>query len=237
MFCCFSSITSSPLAGIRTFGQWQLWRLFTQVLIDPSPRTMLCSMVGLFFFGPSIEAKMGRTKFLLYYLLSGILSAPLASIVTPALLGVPGVTWGAFGPLMALVIAAGLLMPTQAVMFMFVIPMTMRNLMFLSILVDAAFAVSGALIAVNALCAAVVAFLLLRTNLLSTMTDRVERWNAPSIPSSIRLPNVAAVFTPKPVSEDELDRLLEKVHQHGIGSLTNSEKAALKRASKQRRQQ
>jgi hypothetical protein len=52
----------------------------------------------------------------------------------------------------------------------------------------------------------------------------------------IKLPNIGAAFTPKPVSEDELDRLLAKVHEHGIGSLSNTEKAILKRASKQKRQ-
>jgi hypothetical protein len=124
-------------------------------------------------------------------------------------------------------------------MFMFIIPMTMRNLAIFSVLVDAAFMVSGFGPAVGFLGSALTGFLLIRTNALSAIFDRfggARAWNAPSIPPSIKLPNVAAVFTPKPVSEDELDRLLEKVHQHGIGSLTNSEKAALKRASKQRRQ-
>lgn len=221
------------------FSQFQIWRLVTHLFIEPDPQALLFGMVTLYFFGPMIEETLGKAKFLAYYVACGVGGAIVAALLTPMLFRGEGFLVGAFCPVMGLIVAAGIYHARRTVMFMFIIPMTMRNLAIFSVLVDTAFMVSGFQPAVGFLGSALTGFLLIRTNALSAIFDQVggrRGWGGPSIPPSIKLPNVAGVFTPKPVSEDELDRLLEKVHQHGIGSLTNSEKAALKRASKQRRQ-
>jgi membrane associated rhomboid family serine protease len=221
------------------FSQLQVWRLVTHLFIEPDPQALLFGMVTLFFFGPMIENTLGKSKFLAYYIACGVGGAIVSALLTPMLLRAEGFQVGAFCPIMGLIVAAGIYHARRTVMFMFVIPMTMQNLAIFSVVVDLAFMVSGFRPAVGLLGSALTGFLLIRTNALSAIFDRfggARAWRGPSVPSTIKLPNVAGVFTPKPVSEDELDRLLEKVHQHGIGSLTNAEKASLKRASKQRRQ-
>ncbi len=221
------------------FSQLQVWRLVTHLFIEPDPQALLFGMVTLFFFGPMIENTLGKAKFLAYYVACGVGGAIVSALLTPMLLRAEGFQVGAFCPIMGLIVAAGIFHARRTVMFMFVIPMTMQNLAIFSVVVDLAFMVSGFRPAVGLLGSALTGFLLIRTNALSAIFDRfggARAWRGPSVPSTIKLPNVAGVFTPKPVSEDELDRLLEKVHQHGIGSLTNAEKASLKRASKQRRQ-
>jgi membrane associated rhomboid family serine protease len=219
------------------FQSLQIWRLFTHMFIESDPQSLLFSMVTLYFFGPMIENTLGRGKFLAYYVLCGVGGALLASLLAPVLLrGGNFVLLGAFGPIMGLIIAAGIYHAGRTVMFMFIIPMTMRNLALLSLLVALAYMVSGVPQALASLGAAVTGYGLIQTNVLSQLMDGIRPRRGWTGPPSIKLPNLAVPFAPKPVSNDELDRLLEKVHEHGIGSLTNSEKAALKRASKQRRQ-
>ncbi|MBY0585754.1 rhomboid family intramembrane serine protease [bacterium] len=219
------------------FQSGQVWRLLTHLFVEINPQVLLFSMVTLFFFGPMIENSMGRVKFLAYYILCGVGGALLASLVAPVLLPRTSlILWGTIGPIMGLIIAAGIYHASRTVMFMFVIPMTMRNLAILSLVVDLAYVLAGSPQALAALGAAAIGYLLIQTNALSMLMDRFAPSPGWSGPPSIKLPKITAAFTPKPVSNDELDRLLEKVHEHGIGSLTHAEKSILKRASKQRRQ-
>lgn len=224
--------------------QFQIWRLLTHLFVNPDPQSLLFSMLMLFFFGPPIESALGRPKFLLFYLLCGVGAALLGSLICPALYGREPLIAGAWGSLMGLIIAAGVLTPQQTVIFMFVLPMTMQTLAILSVVIGLAFAVSGVPQSACSLGGAAIGYLLIKNRQWLGIVERIPGMRGRSMGRSVGGPaarmtvpfkSIVKAFEPKPVSEDELDRLLDKVHEQGIDSLTASEKATLKRASKQRR--
>lgn len=222
------------------FQYGQIWRVFTYQFIDPSPQSLFFSMVTLFFFGPSIETILGRYKFLVFYFLCGVGTSLVGTVFSLVLYGNLPMLTGAWGSIMGLIVAAGVLIPNQSVIFMFVIPMTMKMLAILSVGIDALFAVSGMAVAACYLGGALTGFVLIKTRVALDWVDRLPiggrgRSRVGSFPATVPFSKIGSAFAPKPVSEEELDRLLDKVHAQGIESLTTREKSTLKRAAKQRR--
>ena len=216
---------------------FQIWRPFTYMFIDPVPTSLLFTMLGLYFFGPMIESSFGRPRFLAFYVICGLATVLFGSVVSPLILGQsPDVLTGAFGCIMGLVVAVGVLAPNQTVLFMFVLPMTMRMLAIISVVINLAYVVTGSTFAVCNLGGALAGYLIATNPRILSFVDRI-----PGLPkmgkgrATLPFKSITKAFETKPVSEDELDRLLDKVHASGIESLTSSEKATLKRASKQRR--
>jgi len=71
------------------------WTLLTYQFLHGSFFHLLFNMIGLFFFGPRLEARIGSGHFLRLYLLSGIGGAVL-SVLTPhaAIVGASGAVFG-----------------------------------------------------------------------------------------------------------------------------------------------
>lgn len=227
--------------SVQVFQGGQVWRILSSLLIEVSPNFLLFSMIGLFFFGPMIENMLGRPKFLLYFVLCHIGGVLIGTVLSGALLHSPTFFAGSGAGVMGLVVAAGVLVPHQTAVFMFVLPMTMYWLAIVSVGIDAAFAISGSFFAMCYIAAAFTGFVLLKTRVALNWIDRVpmlsrgQRNRVGSFPATVPFSKIGSAFAPKPVSEEELDRLLDKVHEHGIESLTTREKSTLKRAAKQRR--
>jgi len=226
--------------SFSVFQGGQVWRILTSLFIEIRPNFLLFSMIGLFFFGPMIENMLGRPRFLLYFVLCHIGGVLLGTVLSGALLQSSTIFAGSGAGVMGLVIAAGVLAPQQTAVFMFVLPMTMYWLAIASVGIDAAFAISGNVFAMCYIAAAFTGFVLLKTRVALDWIDRVpmlsrRRGRAGSFPATVPFSKIGSAFSPKPVSEEELDRLLDKVHEHGIESLTTREKSTLKRAAKQRR--
>ena len=227
---------------VIAFQYGQIWRLLTFQFIESDPQSLLFGMLMLFFTGPVIENMLGRTKFLVYYFLCGIGTALIGSVFYLVLHGGwPSVLVGPWGSITGLVIAAGVLVPQQQVIFMFVIPTTQKWVAVIWCGILAALAVSSWPIAICQLGGALTGYVLLKSRVGLSWVDRLPlptgggRGRRGSFPATVPFSKIGAAFSPKPVSEEELDRLLDKVHAHGIESLTTREKSTLKRASKQRR--
>lgn len=71
------------------------WSVLTYQFLHAGFWHLLMNMVGLFFFGPRLEARIGSRHFLLLYLLSGVGGAVL-SILTPGafIVGASGAVFG-----------------------------------------------------------------------------------------------------------------------------------------------
>lgn len=111
----------------------KIWQTFTYMFMH-SPRTLnhiLFNMLGLFFFGPILEKRMGSKEFLLYYLLSGFLTGVLLYFFSSA------PTLGASGALFAVLLAYACYFPDTQVLLMFFIPVkaTIAVLIFTAITV------------------------------------------------------------------------------------------------------
>jgi membrane associated rhomboid family serine protease len=71
------------------------WTLVTYQFLHAGVMHLLFNMLGLYFFGPRLEARIGSRQFLLLYLVSGAVGA-LLSIFTPAarIVGASGAVFG-----------------------------------------------------------------------------------------------------------------------------------------------
>lgn len=71
------------------------WTVFTYMFLHAGMWHLIFNMIGLYFFGPRLEARLGGRHFLGLYLVSGLVGA-LASIITPyvAIVGASGAVFG-----------------------------------------------------------------------------------------------------------------------------------------------
>lgn len=100
-----------------------VWQFVTYMFAHANFSHLFVNMLGLFFFGPPIERKMGSKEFLLYYFLTGTL-AGIASFAIFALTG----AWytmlvGASGALFAVLLAFAIIEPDAMVYLYGIIPL------------------------------------------------------------------------------------------------------------------
>jgi membrane associated rhomboid family serine protease len=113
-----------------TFRHFQFWRLITYQFLPISIGPLLVNMLGIFFFGPIVEAHFGSRRFLAFYLLCGIAGAIAFTLlefshISYINLGSPlaGASAGVFG----LLVAAAIISPHVQI-FHYIIPVTILGL-------------------------------------------------------------------------------------------------------------
>ena len=84
-----------------TFGQLQLWRLFTCMFVHGSFIHILCNTFSFIQIAPFIEVKYGKQNFLFIYLISGI-GASIVSAFCNMILQRPTISIGASGAICGL---------------------------------------------------------------------------------------------------------------------------------------
>jgi len=228
------SIIIQPL-GVLIYGffeldatSWirgiQIWRLVTyQFLHDPTGFFhILFNMLGLYFLGPTLERYWGGKRFLGFYLGCGI-AGGLFYLFLVAVGFLPGSYMvGASGAILGLLAACAILFPHFIVFFLFFpVPIRVAAIILTGIYVVTLATRGGnaggdaAHLAGMAAGAAYVLSEPFRTKLkLKTHTGRWQK----KINRQRHLQN-------------EVDRILQKVHDHGIQSLTHREKKILKKAT------
>ena len=84
------------LAFIPALILQQPWAILTYMFLHAGFMHILFNMIGLYFFGPRLEARIGSRDFLFLYLLSGITGAVLSFFLTPgaAIVGASGAVFG-----------------------------------------------------------------------------------------------------------------------------------------------
>ena len=71
-------LTADALTSLGTFSidavlrHLQLWRAVTSAFLHGSPYHLVVNMIALCAFGPTVEARLGRGRYLALYLLSGL---------------------------------------------------------------------------------------------------------------------------------------------------------------------
>lgn len=83
-------------------GDW--WRLFTAAFLHYGPIHLGLNMLALFWFGDVVERSLGRGRFLLLYLVSGLAGSAGALIANPTAVtvGASGAIFGVLGALLIL---------------------------------------------------------------------------------------------------------------------------------------
>jgi membrane associated rhomboid family serine protease len=217
----------------------QVWRFVTYQFLHDGFLHILFNMIALFFFGPLLEQWWGSRRFLAFYVLCGISGAFVVSVLSfvPQVLFMTPSTMlvGASGSIFGILVGAAVLYPHQRVMLLFPpIPMSMRTmaLVFLGISVlslvvgtrnaggDAAH-LGGALLGL---------ILVKRPKVL----DWVDHVGVQSPRRKHKRLQRRLQQTEE--EEAEVDRILDKVRQHGLQSLNRREKKVLNRATERSRQ-
>lgn len=207
---------------------FQIWRLVTYQFLHANMWHLLFNMLWLYFLGPVLERHWGGKKFLLFYLGCGAAGGLCyLLLVGVGFLG-GGCMVGASGAIMGVFAACAILFPQMSLYFFplpVAIPIRMAaiaGLVIYVLYVMARAANAGGHAAHLAGMAAGAAYVF------------SENWRA-----HLRVRFASGRFEKKMTShrrlQFEVDRILQKVHDSGIHSLTRKERKILKKATEAER--
>ena len=118
------------------------WTLITHMFVHADMAHLFFNMLFLFFFGMELERRVGESKFLQIFIISGIVGAIGQMAVLPA-----GYMVGASGALFGVMGCLAVIAPEISVLLFFVIPLSIRAAIVLLAVIDFAFMGSGTNIA------------------------------------------------------------------------------------------
>jgi membrane associated rhomboid family serine protease len=214
----------------------QLWRWLTYQFIHDGFMHLLFNMIALYFFGRLLEGWWGSRRFLAFYLLCGMSGAVLFSLLTlvPNLIkaGPNSILVGASGSIFGILAACAVLFPHQRVMLLIPpIPMSMRTLAILFLCIAFLSVIAGSQNAGGEaahLGGAVLGWILVRRPNLLNFADGLSGL-LPRKPAKRPGPGIQRQSA---VDEDALvNKVLDKVRDHGLQSLTAREKKILQNAT------
>lgn len=234
------------------------WSFFTYMLLHGGLIHLLGNSLGLFIFGPSVEQRMGSSRFILYYIYCG-LGAAVLSLVLAAIMPISPFI-GASGAVLGLAVAFAKFNPdAELVLFPIPVPIKARTL----VMLFAILAVFGAVMGSGDGIAHVAHLGGLMFGLLYFAAKGIS--SGPQLPEFLpsrprvpvgagkqrevsvssggaapkRQPEPQPSAPPAPdpalLEKQELDRVLDKISATGLASLTVEEKAFLDGVSKRRK--
>jgi membrane associated rhomboid family serine protease len=223
------------ISGMRIIGwlgltpylvwrKWYLWQLVTYMFLHGSFWHLAINMFVLWMFGTELERTWGTTQFLKYYFITGVGAGVLSVLVTPGS-GIP--TVGASGAIFGLLVAYAMIYPNRLIYLWFFIPIKAK---YLALMLGVFELVATMHLARDGVAhwahlgGMLVGFAYLK--IASFARGGFARYEKRRI----------RVVTPdRTAAEDlqeEVDRILRKISQFGIESLTPEEKKTLDRASR-----
>jgi len=229
----------SQMFGAVGLYWWQLWRYVTFQFLHGGMWHLVLNMLAVYFLGAPLERRMGSRRFLVFYLLCGAI-AGVTYVVMSLALGQGG--WipivGASGGVYGIILAAAVYFPHFRIIFLFFpVPIRLAAVIIFSIMaltVLQGLGAGGVKTGVfwsqvahfgGAAAAAVWIFLSRHRPAGSTLGERVRKGSWQRKQRERRQ------------MQAEVDRILEKIHTHGIGSLSSREKRLLKQATERQREE
>jgi len=236
--------------SVDTMTGGQLWRLLTFQFIHDygNGAHIFFNMVGLFFFGRYLEGGLGSRRYVGLYLLSGFAGAlffallylldffPTLSALTPLI----GASAGVYG----VMLAVSVFNPDQRVLLFFAIPVRLKYVIYVIIGVALAKVLfqrmdpmSNAGGEAGHLGGILTGWLLAKNSRWLGWLDRKEirqsykRRKQREGGRRKQEPKIRPRTT-VPLHDSEVDRILDKISEHGIHTLTDKEREILTRASK-----
>lgn len=215
---------------------FQVWRLVTYTFVhDPSPPFLhiLFNMLMLFMFGAPLVPVFGDRRFLIFYLSSGFF-AGLCSMIFFAATGNPSVVIGASGALFALLFAFARIFPTQEFLMFFLFPVQARYAVLIIGAIELLVITSNDRIAhIAHLGGALYGWMWFRLE--ERVGESLTRWKRRKqigMEKELR----RAELDVKTAMVD-IDPILKKISDLGIGALSEEEKSILEKASEVKRKQ
>lgn len=204
-----------------------LWQLVTYGFLHAPFEVghVLFNLLTLYFFGTALEGTLGSRRFLWHYMVALVLGGVVQLALSFASLAAGGVaypTLGASGAVMAVLVAMATLQPDTRVIFILV-PLRLRTLALILVGLDVFRMLSGGAGVAWAvhLTGAAYGFLAVRRGFV---------WSDPFEALAKRRRRVQVEQRQDDAAR--LDELLARIHDKGLGALSEREKAFLKRVSK-----
>lgn len=229
----------------------QVWRLITSDYLHWNTVHIVLNMLGLYFFGRPLLRIWGTTKFFVFYTVAGVVASLFyLALAMGGVLSPRAIAAGASGCVLGLLGAAAVMFPHAEVLVYFVLPVRIRTA---AIVIGLGYAWnvynSGPNAGGDACHIAGLVFgawyawrgdaWWMRSSLRRMLTgDTSARFGRGR--STTRSPNPGAwdrKMQRRTVDAAEVDRILKKVHDGGIHTLTQQEKDTLTAASDEQRQQ
>jgi membrane associated rhomboid family serine protease len=224
----------------------QYYRMISCMFLHGGFSHILFNMWGLYLFGSMLEKKIGRTQFFIMYFISGIIGSLLWIIFNPSY---PMSCIGASGAVFGVIIASAMFFPNQQFMLLIPpVPMKLKTLAIVYILLEVFFfevsssksgGFFGNIAHIVHLGGALGGYLYIRIIFAKEIAWDILPFGGGSRKSNtgktIR-PRVASSgwsFTGDSVSQQDLDRLLDKISLSGINSLSEKELTMLRKAREQ----
>lgn len=221
----------------------QYWRFIGFQFLHADMQHLIFNMIGLYFFGSLVEQFLGGKRYLAFYLLCGIFGAVLYLLLNlggilagkdvPVLLfndtsvRLIGASAGVFGVLLA----GAFLAPKVRVLVFFVIPMQLSTMAYLLVGLAVYSVVKGTGNAGGEAAhlggAAAGWYFIRNPHHLNGFFDFLGKAD----PTSKHF-----ALGKKQATRSEVDKILDKIHRKGLGSLSSKEKKILHDASQDRRE-
>jgi membrane associated rhomboid family serine protease len=238
-----SALAFSPGDALR-----EPWTFLTYMFVHAGLLHLLGNMLMLFVFGTAVESRMGSRAFILYYLLCGV-GAAIFSLALSNIMGV-GPFVGASGAVLGVALAFAIYWPdAELVVFPIPVPIRARTLVALLVGLDVFFSFltpNDGVAHLAHLGGVLFGYLYFRMQGLSRRSPQpppraVER--VVMVQSGSAEPERRTPVTParqrRRVDADpvaaEVDRVLDKISEKGIASLTPAERRFLDEVSKQKK--
>jgi membrane associated rhomboid family serine protease len=212
------------------------WTIVTYMFLHAGVMHLIFNMIGLYFFGPRLEQRLGGRQFLMLYFLSGIAGAILSFPTTPRV-AIVGASGAVFGILMGF----AMYWPRERIYIWGVLPIEARVLVIILTILTlyGGFGGSGGNVAHFAhLGGFLGGFLYLKW---WERRSPAAQFRAKANAKPKKKPMTGAADVAKwqrirrddlhPVNREELDRILDKIGAGGITSLTPDEREFLERFS------
>ncbi|MBL7134036.1 MAG: rhomboid family intramembrane serine protease [Phycisphaerae bacterium] len=216
---------------------WQIWRFIGFQFIHGDPMHLLFNMLGLYMLGVTLERAWGTKRFLVFYFTSGVFAGLchviLAYTFAPGFRNDPLV--GASGGVYAIVLACAILFPhIRLILLFFPVPIRVAAVLFFAL---TSYGLLGNILspdprdttshAAHFGGLVVAAFWIWGLPKLSRATAEARSRHEQGAWQR-KLRRQAA-------EQAEVDRILDKVHEQGLNSLTAKEKRTLKEATQRQR--
>ena len=224
--------TNNLFLSNTKLAEGEVWRLVTYMFCHAGLMHLVFNMFMLYMLGRLVEQKLGKARFYHLYMLSGILSASFWLLFND------GSLVGASGAIFGIVAAAGMIAPNMRIMLLFPpIPMKLKTFILFLIGIEVYYKLQESqdnVAHLVHLSGALIGFLYIKY-----LADKdnftfvgIKKWFGGKRAQSVRGKFTFVNDTTMKAVDYDIDKILDKIGQTGLKSLTSKEKAALEAARK-----
>jgi membrane associated rhomboid family serine protease len=217
----------NPLQWQEGFPLVPVWQLVSYGFLHGGPEHLLTNMLFLYFLGTMLEQEVGGRRFLIFYLLA-VAVAGACQLGLGLALGQTAPIVGASGGVLAIVCAMATLRPTLRLIFI-IVPVTLRTLALIYLSLE----VFRAIMQLKGEDSGVASFAHLSGALFGYVAVR-QNWIWKDPLAEVEVWREKREEARAKDDDARLDELLARINRDGIHTLSERERAFLKRVSQRR---